>query len=107
MIIKFLKGHYSLVTSFWGILWALNILLFLCLIGILSFTENKLIILSLTLIYLIFIIITLVGTWNSASRYSEDKKKNKQSPLWGYAAKTYLVVIILWQIIKRFILPLF
>lgn len=103
MILKFLKGHYSLAKSYWGVLWALNILVTLCYVGMLSIIQNKIVILSLFLIYLAFIIIILIGTWNSASRYIEDKRKKEQNLLWGYAAKTYLLVIPIWVILKRLI----
>ena len=103
MILKFAKGHYSLAISYWGVLWALNILVGLCFVGMFFFIKNKLVMVSLFLIYLAFIIIILIGTWNSASRYIEDKRKNEQNPFWGYAAKTYLVVVPLSVILKRLI----
>lgn len=97
MLKKFLLGQYSLLISFWFVHFSPYI--------ILSLINNFFFVgyLDIKFIFflvLFFIIFSLIGVWNSSRVYIQQKKKNKQSTLFGYLSYAWVIFIsTVWVII--------
>jgi hypothetical protein len=90
MIKKYLLGQYNLPTTFWKI-YILGVIFLVIL-------TNTRFYLDAVAFLVFFIFISLVGIWKSSGFYIE-KNKNKKSILWGYAARTWVIltIIMMWK----------
>jgi len=90
IIKKFILGQYSLSTTFWKV-YVLGVVLLTIL------TNTGIYVLALTFL-VFFIFICLIGIWKSSGFYLE-KNKNKKSILWGYTARVWVILtlIFMWK----------
>jgi len=83
----FQDGDKDLATSFWGYYFVGTIIVGLV-CGYLSDTYSKWLILP----YLLYLLIAIMGTWQTAEKYKLKQKKNKQSEVWGFLAQAMCVL---------------
>ena len=90
MIKKYLLGQYNLPTTFWKI-YILGVIFLVIL------TNTKFYLVTVTFLIL-FILISLIAIWKSSGFYIE-KNKNKKSILWGYTARVWVILtlIFMWK----------
>ena len=99
------NGEPSLVYSFWVIYVIYTSVLQI--IGLylgkgqdnFSTFENLLYTLFVVFVFFFFIIAS-VGTWRSASKYKEVKKKNNLPPFWGTLAQIVIVLLTIRTIVE-------
>ena len=90
-LIQLLK---DLATSFWGYYFVGTIIVGLV-CGYLSDTYSKWLILP----YLLYLLIAIMGTWQSAEKYKLKQKKNKQSEVRrGFLAIQAMCVLVLLEL---------
>jgi cell division protein FtsX len=101
MIKKFIDGKYNLIFSYW-VIYA-----FSATVVIIPsfFIEGPFLALAYFIFAILYNCVVLIGTWRSSTYYIQDKKKQKQSPFWGYAAKVGLVLG--WMFVANVIIEAF
>lgn len=110
-IIKFLQGKYSLVFSYWviSVLSTIGMGIPIFLAGSSDVdnysTFTTILIIAYYIFYILYSCGALIGTWRSSTFYIQEKINNKQSSIWGYAARFGL--ILGWGSIANEIIKLF
>ena len=106
MIKKFFEGKYNLTFSYWVIYVLSTTVVMLPIFYTDQFTLKGVL---LGFAYIMFAIlyncVVLIGTWRSSTYFIQDKKKQKQSPFWGYAAKVGLVYG--WMVVATVIIEMY
>ncbi len=99
---RFFRGELSLAFSFWFIYFGTNVVLQIVIALLpkenISYPDNNagLIIIILQAVYLLA---TVIGTWNSATNYSLNKKeKNLPGFNWSIIAKIVMSVAVFNQL---------
>jgi hypothetical protein len=91
---KILLGEYSLLISFW--------LIYVLGTTILTIISINFISILLSTLTIFFICISLIGVWNSADFYINEKRKIKKFPFWAYISRAWIIIVIIF-IIKSLI----
>ena len=86
---SFWSGEWSLLQTFWGFFVVGNLIVGFIVVLLLET-------LFIYLLYLLFYIILVVGTWRSASNYAQIKNKRKT---WSILAKLMVILSIVNNII--------
>ena len=107
---RFFRGELSLAFSFWFIYFGTNVVLQIVIALLpkenISYPDNNagLIIIILQAVYLLA---TVIGTWNSATNYSLDKKeKNLPGFNWSIVAKIVMCVAVINQFSLIFLMTI-
>ena len=98
---SFWSGEWSLLQTFWGFFVVGNLIVGFIVVLLLETLDLNNTIQYLTfvfiyLLYLLFYIILVVGTWRSASNYAQIKNKRKT---WSILAKLMVILSIVNNII--------
>jgi hypothetical protein len=91
---KILFGEYSLLISFW--------LIYVLGTTILTIISINFISILLSTLTIFFICISLIGVWNSADFYINEKRKIRKFPFWAYISRAWIIIVIIF-IIKSLI----
>jgi len=107
---RFFRGELSLAFSFWFIYFGTNVVLQIVIALLpkenISYPDNNagLIIIILQALYLL---VTVIGTWNSATNYSLNKKeKNLPGFNWSIVAKIVMCVAVINQFSLIFLMTI-
>lgn len=94
MLKKFLLGQYSLLISFWLVHFSFYIIFIIIMANFPGYLDIKFI-----YFFLLFLIFSLIGVWNSSRVYIQQKKKNKQSTLFGYLSYAWVIILSTFAVV--------